>query len=112
MALATLMPVVTEAVRMSTCLPRTMGWVLSRNSSWLGGVVLGGDDVDGLVGVDGGQARVAQLLGEVSPDDLGAVQAEDGVHNGGDHVGPHQGFGRSLRLALAGLQGGHVQVSS
>ena len=35
MALRALMPVVTEAVRISTCLSRIMGCRLSRNSSWL-----------------------------------------------------------------------------
>ena len=76
-----------------------------------GCVVLRCDHVDGLVGVDGDKSGPAQLLGQVGADNLGAVQAEDGVYNGGGHIVLYQGLGGQLGLALAGLQGGHVQIA-
>ena len=74
-------------------------------------VKLWSDDVNGLVGVDRDKSGPAQLLGKIGADNLGPVQTEDGVHNGGGHIVSHQGLGSQLGLALAGFQGGHVQIA-
>ena len=57
------------------------------------------------------EIKPVQLLGQVGADNLGAVQAEDGVHNGAGHIMLRQSLGSQLGLALAGLQGGHVQIA-
>ena len=60
------------------------------------GGILRGDDVDGLVGVHIGKAVLGQLIGQAGADDLSAVQAEDGIHDGAVLVGRHQLLGHSL----------------
>src|SRR5699024_1758689 len=72
--------------------------------------VLGGDDVDGLVGIHVAEAVLGQLVGHTGADHLGAVQAQDGVHDGGALVHVHQLFGGLRRFGQAGLLHGHVNV--
>ena len=73
-------------------------------------VVFRFDHVDGLVRIDGQKARLGQGLRQAGADHLGALQAQNGVHNGGAHVFFHQFFGHGLRLAQAGFHGGHINI--
>ena len=107
MALRALMPVVTEAVKISTCLSPNHGYQVVPEDQLAGGVVLWGDHIDGLVGIDGDKAGPVQLLGQVGADNLGAVQAEDGVHNGAGHIMLRQSLGTSS----ASLGGSQVVMS-
>ena len=72
--------------------------------------VLGGDDVNRLVGIHVGKAVFGQLVGQTGADDLCAVQTEHGVHDGAVLIGGHQLLGDSLRLREAGFLGGDVDV--
>ena len=72
--------------------------------------VLGGDDVNRLVGVHVGKAVFGQLVGQTGADDLCTVQTEHGVHDGAVLIGSHQLLGDSLRLREAGFLGGDVDV--
>ena len=56
------------------------------------------DDVDSLVGVHIAVARLGQLAAHAGADDLGAVQAEDGVDNGSAAVAAYQFLGSSAGL--------------
>ena len=46
------------------------------------GVVFRLQDVDGLVGVDGPEAALRQLLGKACAHHAGAVQTQDGIYGG------------------------------
>ena len=72
--------------------------------------VLGGDDVDGLVGIHIGKAVFGQLVGQTGADDLRAVQTEHGIHDGAVLIGSHQLLGDSLRLREAGFLGGDIDI--
>jgi hypothetical protein len=85
------------------------GQVVAQDDLAAGGV-LRRDDVDGLVGVHVGKAVLRQLVGKAGADDLGAVQAEHGVHDGVVLVSRHQFFCHGLCLGKAGLLGGDVDV--
>ena len=74
------------------------------------GVVFRADDIDGLVGVDGGKAAFGQFPGKAGADDLGAVQADDGVDDGAGDVFLGQLSGHRLGVAQASLEGGDVDV--
>ena len=67
------------------------------------GGVLRRDDVDRLVGIHIRIAGLCQLTGHAGADDLGAVQAEDRVHNGRRLVLSHQLGGGSACLRQAEL---------
>ena len=75
------------------------------------GVMLRGDDINGLVGVDGDKSSPAQLLGQIGANDLSSVQTENGIHNGSGHIMVHQGLSCQLSFTLASFQGGHVQIA-
>ena len=85
------------------------GQIVTQDDLAAGGV-LRGNDVDGLVGVHVGEAVFRQLVGQTGADDLGAVQAEDRVHDGVVLVGGHQLFGHGFGFGQAGFLGGHVDV--
>ena len=68
------------------------------------------DDVDRLVGVHIRIAGLCQLTGHAGADDLGAVQAEDRVHNGRRLVLSHQLGGGSACLRQAELCQGDTNV--
>ena len=74
------------------------------------GVVLRGNHIDGLVAVDAHKAGAGEFLGQIGAHNLGAVQADDGIHDGGGHILLHQIFRHGHGLALTGFQGGDVDV--
>lgn len=59
---------------------------------------MGNTFIDGLVGVHIAVARLGQLAAHAGADDLGAVQTEDGVDNGGAAVAAYQFLGSSAGL--------------
>ena len=85
------------------------GQIVAQDDLAAGGV-LRGDDIDGLVGVHVGKAVLGQLVGKAGADDLRAVQAENGIHDGVVLVGSHQLFCHGLCLGKAGLLGGDIDI--
>ena len=76
------------------------GQIVAQDDLAAGGV-LRGDDIDGLVGIHVGKAVLGQLVGKAGADDLCAVQAENGIHDGVVLVGSHQLFWHGLCLGKA-----------
>ena len=68
------------------------------------------DHIDGLVGVHVYIAVAGQLAGHAGADDLGAVQAEDGIHDGGVGIRADQFQCHGARFGKAGLLHGNVNV--
>lgn len=85
------------------------GQIVAQDDLAAGGV-LRGDDIDGLVGIHVGKAVLGQLVGKAGADDLCAVQAENGIHDGVVLVGSHQLFCHGLCLGKAGLLGGDIDI--
>ena len=85
------------------------GQIVAQDDLAAGGV-LRRDDIDGLVGVHVGEAVFRELVGQAGADDLGAVQAEDGIHDGAMLIGSHQLLCHGLGLGQTGFLGGHVDV--
>ena len=85
------------------------GQIVAQDDLAAGGV-LRGDHINGLVGVHVGKAVLGQLVGKAGADDLCAVQAENGIHDGVVLVGSHQLFCHSLCLGKAGLLGGDIDI--
>ena len=68
------------------------------------------DDIDGLMSVHGKEAGFHQLLGQKCADYLGAVQADDGVHDGIMHILLSQGVGSLLCFGHPGLGKCHINI--
>ena len=74
------------------------------------GIVFRLQDIDGLVGIDGAEAALGQLLGKAGAHHTGAVQAQYGVHRGVIHEIGHQLPRAVLGLAEAGLLIGDIHI--
>lgn len=72
--------------------------------------VLGGDHIDGLMRVEIHKIAVSQLLGEAGSYYLSAVEAEDGVDDGGVIIIRHKLLSYRLSLGKTGLLGSHVDI--
>ena len=74
------------------------------------GVVLRLQNIDGLMGIDGAEAALGQLLGKAGAHHAGTIQAQYGIHRGVvDEIG-NQLPRTVLRLAEAGLLIGDVHI--
>ena len=74
------------------------------------GVVLRLQNIDGLVGVDGAEAGLGQLLGNAGTQHGRAVQAEDGIHRRIIEEMGNQLISGVLRLAEPGLLEGNINI--
>jgi hypothetical protein len=72
--------------------------------------MLGGYHVNGLVRVEVDKVALGQLVGKASANDLGAVKAENGIHNGVGSVIGNQLLSNCLCLGKTGLLGGYVNI--